>query len=279
MPPRILRDYLQGARGRVLWLEFDAYAHRVFANSASDWLTQATRYANTVIQARKAIKTEVLTIDIAAAGLAAANSLDDPLTRGKNVLTDPAALRYTTECIDAVLHKLGDEVDLVLRVPTPRDLLLACGADGSPDFDALDDISTAITTALRGFSDKTIAGLLLTRTANEPLSADEIDAYAPLSNAAHHYGWVTCMAVSPALLENPAAAIDGIDLRLCGELSLARVRELRGAGRGIGGGLPAAVWAAVGALPAPEVGDLLFGTIPPEANPETVLANCAALAG
>ena len=278
MPPKILRNYLEGARDRVLWLEFDHYAQRVFANSASDWLTQATRYANTVIQARKAIKTDVLTIDIAAAGLAGTIVGEDPVARCQHVLSDASALRYTAECIDAVLHKLGDEVDLVLRVPTPRDLLQACGSDEEPDFDALDNVSTAIATALRGFSDKTIAGLLLTRKADAPFSADEADAYAPILNTAHHYGWVTCMAVACALLENPAA-IEGIDLRLCGELPVLQVRELRCAGRGIGGGLPAAVWSAVGALPTPAAGDLLFGTIPPEANPETVLANCAALVG
>ncbi len=278
MPPRILRSYLEGTRERVLWLEFDRYAHRVFANSASDWLTQATRCANTLIQARKAIKTDVLTIDIAAAGLAGTIVGENPVARCRHALTEASAQRYTAECIDAVLHKLGDEVDLVLRVPTPRDFLQACGGDEEPDFDALDDVSTAISGALRGFSDKAIAGLLLTRTTDVPLSADEIDAYAPIFNTAHHYGWVTCMAVSSALLEKPAT-VDGVDLLLCSELPALQVRELRGTGRGLGGGLPVAAWSVVGVLPKPVVSDLLFGTIPPEANPETVLANCAALAG
>jgi hypothetical protein len=275
MAPKLLRSFLEGARERVLWIEYDAYAHRVFANSASDWLTQATRYANTVVQARKALKTDVLTVDIAAAGLAAVTT-GSPVERCKAVLADSTARRYISECIDAVLHKLGDDVDLVLRVPAPGDLLRACGSEDEPEFDALDDVGTAMVAALRAYSDKAIAGLLLTRAATMPLSADEIDAYGPVLNAAHHYGWVTCMAVSPALLMANSAKIEDVDLVLCADLPVA---QLPLGGRGVGGGLGSALWAVTGGMPVPPAGKVLFGTIPAAANPETVLANCAALAG
>lgn len=279
MAPKILRSFVDGARPRVVWIEYDAYAHRVFANSASDWLTQATRYANTVIQARKAVRTEVITIDIAAAGLAAIAAGGDPVARCRAVLADSTAHRFTAECVDAVLHRLVDDVDVVLRVPCPRDLLQACGAQGEPDFDALDEVGTAIVAALRGYSDKSVAGLLLTRAADVPLTPDEVDAYGPILNAAHHYGWVTCMTVAASLLDAKAAAIDDVDLVLCGELPIARIREARADGLALGGGLTAAVWSVTGQMPVIQEGDLVFGTIPADANPETVLANCAALSG
>ncbi len=279
MGPRVLQQYLDGAREHVVWIEYDRYAHRVFANSATDWLTQSIRYANTIIQARKAIPTEVLTVDIVAAGLAARHRALEPIAEASAVLADGNACRYTAECLDALLHKLGETVDIVLRVPVPADLLAACGAQGRSDFEAMDEISTAMVAALRVYSDKPIAGLLLVRASTEPLSVDEADAYGPLLNAAHHYGWVTCMALDAALIGPGVALPEGVDVLLCADLSLARVRECQVAGTRVGGGLAAAGWTIPGGLSAALPGDLLFGIIPEAANPETVLANCATLAG
>lgn len=278
MSPRILRNFLAGARARVVWIEYDAYAHRVFANSAGDWLTQSTRYANTMIQARKAIRTDVLSVDLSAAGLAAAGGVgEDPVARCKAVLTDAAAQRYSMDCVEAIIHTLGEEVDLVLRVRAPRDLLLACGGDDIPDFDVLDDVGTTMVAVLRAFADKPVAGLLLTRASADALSVDEVDAYGPLWNAAHHYGWVTGLAAPSSLLDG-SSDLDGIDLLLCADLAHAGLCETRGGEVKVGGGLPVDVWRRADAMPTAQDGDLLFGNIPADANPETVLANCAILA-
>jgi len=279
MAAGVLRGFLDGTRAGALWLEYDAYAHRVFANCAPDWLSQATRFATTMVQAHKAIRSDVITVDIAAAALAAAPTGDDPVARCRAALGDSVAQRFTADCIDAVLHKLGGEIDLVLRVPSPRDLLARCGATEEPDFDLLDDVATAIVAGLRAHADREIAGLLLTRESLDALTPDEADAHGPIFNAAHHYGWVTCLALPGALVEGGATRVEDVDLVLCGQLALTRIRTLRGHGRALGGGLPSEVWTTTGEVPARETGDLLFGVIPADANPETVLARCATLAG
>lgn len=274
----ILRDYLEGRRARVLWIEFDQYAHRVFANGAPDWLTQPTRFANTMVQARKAVRTDVLCIDIAAAGLASVQGNGSPAERCRTALTDPVAHRYVTECLDAVLHKLAGDVDIVLRSPAPRDLYGRCGGDGDADFDALDDIGSVLTEVLRGYSDRPLAGLLLTRAAAAPIGPDEADALDPVLNAARHYGWITSLSISEALLRSAPPDIAEVDLLLCGEASRTDLATMRAAGRACGGGISAASWRTGDHPAALAHGELAFGEVPPETRPETVLAFCEALA-
>jgi len=276
MPPRILQRFLAGDRARALWIEFDDYAHRVFANGAADWLTQSARYASAMAQARKAVRSEVVTMDISAAGLAVAGG--EPLARCFAALADASAVRFTADCLAALVHTLGADVDLVLRVPAPQELLWRCGAVGAADFDTLDQVASAIVEAMRRYADLPLAGLLLTRASDDALGADEADAHEPILNAARHYGWVTAMAVPTSFVAANPAGVANVDLMLCGELSLARVREARTRGLRLGGGLVPEVWTEPGGMPPIQDGDLVFGVLPATAKPEIVLANCAALA-
>ena len=280
MAARNIRDFLDGKRERLLWLEYDAYARRVFANDAADWLTQSTRFANTMRQALKAVRTEVVTVDIALAGTASwpEPRPAEPLASAQAALTGAVPRRYTAECVDALQHALGAEVDLLLRFPSPRDLLAQAGSTEEPDFDALDDLSATVVSTLREFSSKSITGIVMTRAAIAPLSADESDAYAPIFSAARHYGWVTAAAFHETLFATDAPSLDGVDILLAAELPLARVRALRGATRGIGGGLTRNWWLDATASITSAAGDLLFGFIPEDVSPETVLRKCAGLA-
>ena len=280
MAARNIRDFLDGKRERLLWLEYDAYARRVFANDAADWLTQSTRFANTMRQALKAVRTEVVTVDIALAGIAAwpERRPADTLASAQAALTGAVPRRYTAECVDALQHALGAEVDLLLRFPSPRDLLAQAGSTEEPDFDALDDLSATVVSTLREFSSKSITGIVMTRAAAAPLSSDESDAYAPIFSAARHYGWVTAAAFHETLFATDAPSLDGVDILLAAELPLARVRALRGATRGIGGGLTRNWWLDATASITSAAGDLLFGFIPEDVSPETVLSKCAGLA-
>ncbi|MGH8597063.1 MAG: hypothetical protein ACREXT_10445 [Gammaproteobacteria bacterium] len=268
-----LQAWLCGARERVIWLEYDRYAHRVFANAAQDWWRNATRFATTMIQAHRAIPSEVLTIDIAQPGFASATDAGDPVSTCKRALQDPASLRFIHEVCDALAHQLDRQCDLVLRVPAPADLLRLAGQEGESSFDDLDEIGTQILSLVRPFAEKPLAGLLLTRAAEFPLSADEQDAYAPLARASRHYGWVSCLQYT-----EPSAATANdwtdLDLVLCTELTIIDLLRINAPRRKFGGGLPHSSWA--GGQNAAASG-LLFGTIPREGNPEQIFARCADL--
>ncbi|MGE3775018.1 MAG: hypothetical protein AB7I32_18990, partial [Gammaproteobacteria bacterium] len=91
MSAGILKAWLAGTRSGALWIEYDDYAGRVFAGAPADWLGQAVRYANTLGQARKIVRTDVLTIDLTAPCLAHAPTAGSPIERARAALDDATA--------------------------------------------------------------------------------------------------------------------------------------------------------------------------------------------
>lgn len=261
-----LKNWLQGDARRVLWIDYEAYAGRVFANSPPDFYADATRFASTLIQAEGVIPTQVLAVDVLAP-LRASRAGDDPLDPG-DVVAYLEAPRFVIAVLDALVHRFADRLDIVLKVDAPGDLL-GPGAD----FDALDDTGSAMAGFLRAVSDRPVAGLVLERRAGAPFSDDETDACEPVVGAARHYGWVTALSL-PGVLDGAVAAPSlDIDLLALPDTPLGALGE--GAPRRAGG-LDAAFWSGHAALSG--AGNrLLHGVVPRDATPETVLAVLAAL--
>ena len=277
MAAQYLKAWLAGQRSCVLWIEYSEYAGRVFAGDPADWLGQATRYANTVAQARKLVRTQVLTLDVLAPALSRTPAGASPLERALAVVADPLGKAFVSEVLDAWAHKFAGDIDLVLKLRSPIDLLCALGASEPPSFDDLDDLSAACAAFIRSFADKPLAGLLISRTHTSPIDADEAEACVPLLRAARHYGWVSALALDAALLPAGAGELTAAtDLLLGAELAPAALVSLNQSRRGFGGALGDAFWQPADPAPRPTE-QLLYGSIPPSANPERVLARCATL--
>lgn len=270
----ILKGWLAGTRPAALWVEYDDYAGRVFAGAPADWLGQAVRHANTLAQARKVVRTDILTIDLSAPCLARAPATGSPLERVRAALEDASARAFGAEVLDVLAHKFAGDTDLVLKIASPRDLLRRCGEDGEPSFDDLDEVATLLAGQLRTLADKPVAALLVARAGEEAWTADEADACEPLFSAAHHYGWITVLGVDARLLDN-GGAIAGVDLLLCAEAPPERLAST--ARPRIGGGLSMAYWRGDSA-PSLPAGTLAYGMIPVDEEPERIVARCAALA-
>jgi hypothetical protein len=275
MSAGILKGWLAGARPGALWVEYDDYAGRVFAGAPADWLSDAVRFANTLGQARKVIRTQVLTIDLTAPGLARTTGDGTPAELAAQALSDPVGRAVGVQVVDALAHKFAGDTDLVLKLRSPRDLLRHFGAGGEPTFDELDDLATALAALVRGLADRPIAGLLVARAAAETWTADEADACEPLFSAAHHYGWVTALSVDESLLDDGDLELSGVDIVLCAALGAVSL-EARVGGCRVGGGLPAAYWAGESS-PALPTGALAYGVIPVDAAPERIVERCAQL--
>lgn len=273
MSAGILKAWLAGTRSGALWIEYDDYAGRVFAGAPADWLGQAVRYANTLGQARKIVRTDVLTIDLTAPCLAHAPTAGSPIERARAALDDATARAFGAEVLDALAHKFAGDTDLVLKIASPRDVLRRCGEAGEPAFDDLDDLATALAGLLRALADKPVAALLLAREGAQAWTADEADACEPLFGAAHHYGWSSVLGVDVALLDGGEEFRD-VDLLLCAEAPVDRLAS--SARPRVGGGLPASYWRG-DAAPALPAGTLAYGVIPVDAEPERIVARCAAL--
>lgn len=266
-----LRAFIDGRRERLRWIDFTAYAHRVFAAGNEHWLADPRVFTGGLTQAQGVIGTEVLSVDLLAAYLAVL--VPDPESPGDAVQTmfaQAAPSAFVGDVLDALVHSLGTKVDLVLKIPSPANVLRAAGLVGEATFDDLDDTAIALANVLRAHAGRPLSGILIT-TSGE-LTADEAEALESVVSAARHYNW--CVAISfdqatEAIADEPPV---GADLTLypgCGFAALAGLANA-------GGGLEPAFW--TGEPPLPDVPrGLAYGIIPSDAQPETVVQRAASL--
>lgn len=271
MPADNLRAFIDGRRERLRWIDFTAYAHRVFAAGSDRWLVDPRVFTGALVQAQGVVGTEVLSIDVLAPYLAVL--VPDAQSPGDAVQTmfgQAAPAAFVDEVLDALVHSLGGKVDLVLKIPSPADVLRAAGLVGEATFDDLDDTAIALANVLRAHAGRPLGGILI--SAHAELTADETEALESIVSAAKHYNW--CVAISFDNTAEPAAdeAPIGADVVLYPGCDFA---ALAGAGN-VGGGLGPAFWAGELAPPdAPRV--LAYGIIPSDAQPETVVQRAASL--
>lgn len=268
---RFLRTQDDRAGAPLVWIDFDAYARTVFAGGSGDWLADAPRRAAALTQAHGIVRSQVVAVDLGAPFVHAGA---DPFGAGA-----PAA--YLETLLDALGHTLSGRADLVLALPSPRDLLVALGAPAgaAPSFDDLDDLSMAAAALLRRLSGKPVGGLLLRLSGRDAfdgeLDNDELETMAPLIAAARYYGWAVAVEFAGVAAPGERAG-EGLDADLLlYPDAAAAVLAARGDAR-FGGGLGAGYWS--GALPALPVLPALYGAIPPSARPEDVVARMQALA-
>ncbi|MEX2479941.1 MAG: hypothetical protein WD928_03670 [Gammaproteobacteria bacterium] len=260
-----LRAWLAGSASSLVWVEFEAYARRVFAAANADWYGDATSYAAALGQAQAALGSDCTSFDLLAPYLT-----QEP--QGKDALLEalgaPATAAFIDQVLDALLHRHAGKLDLVLLVRAPADLL---GRVAAPSFDDLDDIALALTELIRRHAQRPLAGLVIDKQHGASLSADEVDAYEPLIGAARHYHWVTGCAFAAVRDGTATAGSLDLDLLLFPETPLERLPEASAKLR-YAGGLDSAFWAGHGAGSRRLAPALAYGRIPALAEPETVLS-------
>lgn len=271
MPADNLRAWIDGRRERLRWIDFTAYAHRVFAAGNERWLADPRVFTGGLIQAQGVIGTEVLSVDVLAPYLAVlVPDAESPSEAAQAMFAQAAPSAFVADVLDALVHSLGGKVDLVLKIPSPADTLRAAGLVGEATFDDLDDTAIALANVLRAHAERSLSGILITASAE--LTADEAEALESVVSAAKHYNW--CVAISfdqatAAVADGPPIGADVALYPGCGFAALAGLQN-------VGGGLEPAFWTGELTLPdAPRV--LAYGVIPSEAQPETVAQRAASL--
>lgn len=266
MATSLLKSWLTQRDAALCWVEYEAYARRVFASDSADWYRDPARHAATLIQARGVVPTQCLSVDVTAPFLAQGAPADAAAL--VSLLGRAPPLEFLSDALAALAHRFEGKVDLVLKFTAPWDLL--GGVAAAPEFDALDDVGTALAACMRRFADRPLAGVLLETARTSALSADEIDAYQPLFSAARHYGWFTALSL-PADDLGVVTAVDlDVDVLLWPQRALQDLARSASAPRH-GGGLTTAFWHGAAALGAVD-GALLYGSVPADAVPETVVS-------
>ncbi|MEE2983025.1 MAG: hypothetical protein VX929_06990 [Pseudomonadota bacterium] len=273
MPISALKSWLDDGGSRLLWVEFEAYARRVFANSPDDWYADASRFASSLIQAQDAIPTQCLSIDLCAPLLSALGERDGAPHAEELVqlFGGDAHIEFVNDVLDALVHRFAGHVDLIVVLHAPADLLDAGAGTAALEFDELDDVASAMSNCLRPLADRPLTGVLLEKRGQAALSAEEIDAYEPIISAARHYDWVTAMSL-PDRSGGTVPTVDlDLDLILFPQLALDAIAAEAEAPR-LGGGLTDSFWGGAAIDAGASAGRLLYGSIPHSAHPETVLS-------
>ncbi len=255
-----------------LWIDFEAYAARVFAGAPADWLLNAHRYADAMAQAQKLVRSDVIALDMAQAALAKLGpGADLPLTeRLSTWASDPASHRFNTDVLDEAFHRLSAQAALVMALPSPSRLLRVWGVEPPFDFDDLDDVASALVDLLRQHADRRFTALMIDCDEAGGPSADEMEACAPLQKSANYYGWGVAWRLDAAPQDKAPAALltaASVDVVLLGgwsDAALAAQGEER-----LAGGLNHAFWCDEAAR-APSWPGMRFGPIPAQALPERV---------
>lgn len=275
----ILRSWKAGTAPQLLWIDFDAYAHVVFSSGSPEWLRDPVRRAGALEQAQRVVNSQVLTIDMTAPCLAAAQGAGGDAAAIVDLLGAEAPQAYLSTLLDAVGHRLAQRMDVVLATPSPRDLLIAAGApaDAEPSFNDLDDIGMALGDLARGLSSKAVHGLLLNVSEPARFGEDEAEAVGSLLAAVRHFGWGTAVATPSADWPPEDAFLDAVDADLF-LFPQGPVEDIVArADRKVGGGLGDPFWSGAAEVPANAKGVALFGTIPQAVQPEQVLARLSTL--
>lgn len=268
----VLTDLSGRLQRPVTWIDFEAYAKRVFAGDPADWLTNAHRFADTLVQAQKLVHSDVVAFDVTQALLAnTENRPDVPLAdRLGRWQSDQAAGCFNADVLNELFHRLGKQAALVLALPAPSRLLRLWGAAPPFDFDDLDDVSSALVSLLREQGERTFLALMIACDESDGPSDDELEACASLQKSANYYGWGLAWRLEAlpegALPERllAKANVDSVLVDTWSGSALVAQGEPR-----LSGGLNEAYWCADAAM-LPRHPGMRFGRIPPQAEPERV---------
>lgn len=272
-----LKRWLDGSADPPLWIDFADYAHRVFAQQSDSWLTDPNSFVGGLSQAQGVINSEVIAIDIVAPYIACTHFADaSPASAVQAMLEDEDATRYVENVLDALVHRFGADIDLILQLPTPAALLRTAGLEEAASFDDLDDTAIALVNVVRRFADKPLDGILL--IANDTLSDDEAEALESVVSAVRHYGWHVAVSFTHDASEIDASSRIDADVLLYPEQDFAAISAAANDDSRLGGGLGKRFWQADTPLEA-DGAALFYGLIPQSTQPELVLSRIAALRG
>lgn len=269
-----LTDHLHSAPR--LWLDYDAYAGRLFGNGGAPW-NDVDALVGWYRKAQGLLHSDVIAVplsEIAAGRVAKHAALREAMASGrrtiaaiKTLLADEGLREQVHELLAALAASFAG-TPIVLATPSPRRLVgwarSLAGLDAvDVDDDAIDNAALLLTDFLRTFGDSGLAGVLLVESADDPPATPEaLELYRPLFNVGAHYRWAIGIRS-----EHPLPACDGIAFAIATT-----------AGDGVASGLVVDAGFWNGDAPRKRAaGQFLHATLPADAQPESVLARLALL--
>jgi hypothetical protein len=280
------------AMKRAVWLDFLPYANRLFAAGRKDMWNNADTFISVYSQGQGLLQSDVLGIpiyDFYSAFLDQHDDLIQSWTGKKSTFALKKLLsvdepRKVISDVLSGLHNLYQEAKpFVLMLPSPQKWLQWLHPRVRPERQISlneDDIEAAamyLAEYLRGFSTHGLSAIVLEENDPTVFNIDQaIPLYRPILNLAKHYQWSVGLLMEGPSDETSGTA-DEIDFYLFRNSDLTTLGPLWEKGCCIGGGLNRNFWSGKQALPDLSSAKLMYGVVPEDAEPETVLSQLKSL--
>jgi hypothetical protein len=277
--------FLQINEKSITLLDFIDYANQLLNNGKKDIFLKPEIFISVFTQAERMLCPDLLQIHVnpfyeafletESAFVQTLKGKRTPIAL-KNILAQAQPKSVICEIVTA-LRSLTKK-PIVLTINSPQKWLhqvrKSVDENKQPGL-TLDDFERAsmyIAELLRTFSTLGFAAIILSETEETAFSsADLLTSYQPILNVANHYKWPLGIQINTGK-NNSTFVNEKVDFYLSQAMEIEELAPLWQQGLAVGGGLNRDFW--TGKLPkkmeAPK--GFFFGTIPPEAEPETVLS-------
>lgn len=278
----ILEDLLQGKKADpVRWIEPNGYATQAYAGGNENWQSQAQSCSSIMAQANSVLKSQILSVDVTPALFADAPEPQayNALAIAETLLSSESRVDRALQVANAMEQTLGNQVDLVLRLPSPAALLHRCGAPANSllEYDDLDDAAVILAGLVRRFSECKFSALMLASDVGKDQVEDELDTLGAIVSTAKHYRWLTVLRLEEPVDEAILEQLN-VDLALLPNVEPGHFSALCDqAGLRLGGGLSKEFWQGDDFSNVPKDA-LFYGDAPGDITPEKVLERLVKIA-
>lgn len=275
-------------RGSIL-LDFIDYANLLFNNGNKDIYLKPATFISVFTQGEGLLKPDLLSIHVNPfydVFLNENKELVDSWKGRKPSLTFKKALALEepkliiSEIVTALKSLYSKQ--LLITIDSPQKWFHQIQEVINPEkaeslsLDDLEKASMYIAEFLRSFSTLGVNAIVLREEKKSDFSNDEVlSSYQPILNVANHYKWPLGIQFDQGILE-PSDISDKVNFYLFQSIDLAEISRLQDKGLSVGGGLNNGFWSGYLEETYTRKG-LLFGKIPPDAEPEIVLEQLNAL--
>ncbi|WP_147535167.1 hypothetical protein [Bacillus marasmi] len=265
-------------------IDFTDYANRLLNNGKKDLYQKPDLFISIFTQAERLLNPDVLNIDVSSfyqvyleneqVFVQSIKSKRLPVIM-KNILAQEKPKSLITEIINGL--KSLSKKPVVISIDSPQKWLQEASksvkgeGEISLSLDEIERASMYIAEFLRSFSTLNISAIVIKESENTIFTHDELlERYQPITNVAKHYKWSLGLQMDTCL--NPTEIRKLVDFCLISSLTFPELTSLWEEGQAIGGGLDQRFWEGqIQTGTIPKTG-LLFGKIPADAEPETVLS-------
>ncbi|HBI04744.1 MAG TPA: hypothetical protein DDY49_12030 [Paenibacillaceae bacterium] len=275
-----------GLKQRV-WLDFIPYANRLFAAGREDIWSNADTFISNFSHWQGLLRSDILSIPLYDFYADWINENMDLLQTwaGKKATFSLkkllAAEKPRKEISDVLigLHNLYKGAQpFVLRFPSPQkwlQLLHPMVRPGQELMISEEDIEVAsmhLAEYLRNFSSHGLSAIVMEENNQLNMMSNQVcTLYQPVFNLAKHYQWSVGIHLEESVDES-LEITDKIDFYLFGNSDFTTLLHQWEKGNNIGGGLNRDFWSKQQVLPERLQAKFMYGEVPEDAEPETVLS-------